>query len=139
MSLWGKAGRRLPKPGLALASRPGSRHGLRDVAEGADMRRAGLFLVVLGLAGCEPSPGLVGAPGMRIVSTEAEVAACTPTKIYTTTPGAFGGVVGQQALEFARNQTLANAQEDGSNTMFFLEGGPDDAEALIVRARGYVC
>jgi hypothetical protein len=75
---------------------------------------------------------------MRVAS-DAEVTACTPTKIYTTTPGVFGPVVGEQALEFARNQTMADAQEDGANTIVFEEGGLGDTDAFLIRARGYIC
>ncbi|MEM9476283.1 MAG: hypothetical protein AAGA71_13395 [Pseudomonadota bacterium] len=97
-----------------------------------------LVLAPLALAACDPSPGLDGAPAMNVASAE-EVAACTPTKIYTTTPGVFGPVVGEQAMEFARNETMANAQEDGANTIVFESGGLGDPDALFVQARGYIC
>ncbi|MEL6645247.1 MAG: hypothetical protein AAFQ79_15055 [Pseudomonadota bacterium] len=102
------------------------------------MKRLVLGLAPLALAACEPASGFVGAPGMTVAS-DAEVAACTPTKVYTTTPGVYGPVVGEQALEFARNETMANAQEDGANTIVFDSGGLGDTEALFVRARGYIC
>ena len=95
-------------------------------------------LAALALAACAPAPGLVGAPGVRIVTTEAEVAACTPVLVYTRTPGLFGPVVGEQALEYARNEVLAAAAADGADTVLFEEGGPNQP-AYYVRARAYRC
>lgn len=102
------------------------------------MRYAVLLLAPLALAACEPAGGLVGAPGLAVASA-GDVAACAPTKIYTTTPGVYGPVVGEQALEFARNETMVNAQEDGANTIVFESGGLGDTDALFVQARGYIC
>ena len=100
-----------------------------------------ICLAVIGLAAlaaCEQPAALRGAPEVRI-ATEAEVFDCTPTKIYTTTLGVSGSLTGPRTLELARNQTLANAEADGANTVYFESGGPNDPEALLVRARGYIC
>ncbi len=96
------------------------------------------FGAILCLAACTPPAGMVGAPEVRIATTEAEVAGCTPVKVYTRTPGLYGPVAGEQALEYARNAVLADAAKDGVNVAIFEEGGPN-APAYYVRVRGYRC
>ncbi len=101
--------------------------------------RPTLFLLLAGtlLAACEPAPGLVGVPEVRVVSA-AEVTSCTPLEIISTTPGLYGPVVGQQAIEYARNETLASARAAGANTFVFDETPPGEP-VYLVRGTAYRC
>lgn len=95
------------------------------------------FLLVPLLAACTAPAGLTGVPGVRVVSA-AEAASCEPLQILSMTPGLYGPVVGQQAVEFARNETLADAREIGANAFVFDETPPGEPVYLI-RGTAYRC
>ncbi len=100
------------------------------------MNRFALLLPFL-LAACDISPFEDPVTEVRIAQ-DFEIAACEPLGIYTTTTGVSGQVIQDRAMEIARNETLANARDDGANTVVFESGAPGE-EALFVRAIGYRC
>ncbi len=89
------------------------------------------------IAACQPAPGLVGVPEVRLASS-AEVVTCTPVQIISTTPGLYGPILGQQAIEYARNDTLAAARDAGANTFVFDETPPGEP-IYVVRGTAYRC
>lgn len=101
------------------------------------MRTRYILLTIPALAACEPAPGLVGVPEVRVASA-AEVMGCQPIEIISTTPGLYGPVLGQQAIEYARNDTLATAREAGANTFVFDETPPGQP-VYVVRGTAYRC
>lgn len=103
------------------------------------MRRTPSLLIALAfaLAACEPVPGLQQVPEVRELSA-AEVAGCTPIRRYTTTPGVYGPVAGQQAIEFAENQTKAAARDAGANAIVWERPDPG-APQYYVRGTAYRC
>jgi hypothetical protein len=95
-----------------------------------------LLLVPL-LAACTPPPGLTGVAGVRVISA-AEAAACEPLEIVSMTPGLYGPVIGDQAVEYTRNEVLALAQRGGANAFVFDETPPGEP-VYLVRGTGYRC
>lgn len=89
------------------------------------------------LAACTPPAGLTGVTDVRVISA-VEAAACEPLMILSSTPGLFGPVLGQQAIEFARNETLADARELGANAFVFDETPPGEP-IYLVRGTAYRC
>lgn len=93
------------------------------------------FLLVSACTGVTPFDP---PPDDVAILTDADVASCTPTRIYTTTVGVSGSAVQDRAIEIARNETLREAGSDGANAVVFEAGAPGES-AFFVRARGYVC
>lgn len=100
------------------------------------MTRTPLALLPL-VAACTAPAGLTGVPEVRVISA-AEAAACTPLEILSTTPGLYGPVIGQQAVEYARNETLAAARDAGANAFVFDETSPEEP-VYLVRGTAYRC
>jgi hypothetical protein len=96
------------------------------------------FLILLPLlAACTPPAGLVGVREVRVISA-VEAARCTPLEVISTRPGLYGPVLGQQAVEFARNETLDAARDAGANAFVFDETPPGEM-ITIVRGTAYRC
>ncbi len=100
------------------------------------MTRSPLFLLPV-LAACTAPAGLTGVPEVRVISAS-EAAACAPIEILSTTPGLYGPVIGQQAVEYARNETLAAARDAGANAFVFDETPPGEP-VYQVRGTAYRC
>ncbi len=100
------------------------------------MNRTLPTLACLTLAAACNNPGFTGVPDVR-TATAAEVAGCAFVTELRTRPGVYGPFA-QQGLDFARNQTLAAARDDGANTVVFE---PVEPGALVteIRARAYRC
>ncbi len=90
------------------------------------------------LAGCVIAPAISGVDGVDILTPEA-AASCTPLVRLTTTTGVSGEIGREEALQIARNQTLADALGRGANAVVFVTGGPDDPDAFFVEAQAYRC
>lgn len=97
---------------------------------------AAALAAALGLSACT-DPGLTGVGGVR-TATAAQVAGCTFVTNLRTTPPVFGQLLGQQGLEYARNQTLAAARSDGANTVVFDEVEPG-APVYRITASAWRC
>ncbi len=95
------------------------------------------LLILPLLAACTAPAGLTGVSDVRVISA-AEAADCEPLRILSTTPGLYGPIIGQQAIEFARNETLADAREIGANAFVFDETPPGEPVYLI-RGTAYRC
>lgn len=89
------------------------------------------------LAACTPPAGLTGVPDVRVIS-RAEAAACEPLENISMTPGLYGPVIGEQALEYARNEALALALRGGANAFVFEETPPGEP-VYEIRGTGYRC
>jgi hypothetical protein len=94
-----------------------------------------LFLPLL--AACTPPAGLTGVRDVRVISA-AEAAACAPLEIVSMTPGLYGPVIGDQAVEYTRNEVLALAGRGGANAFVFEETPPGEP-IYLVRGTGYRC
>jgi hypothetical protein len=53
-------------------------------------------------------------------------------------PGLYGPVIGEQAVEFARNEVLSLAQRGGANAFVFDETPPGEP-VYLVRGTAYRC
>ena len=102
------------------------------------LRSAAALSAAVLLAGCVITPGISGVDGVEIIDQSA-AAGCTPIVKLTTTTGVSGPIGREQALQVARNETMANALARGANAIVFLAGGPDDPEALFVEGQAYRC
>jgi hypothetical protein len=100
------------------------------------MTRHSLLLLPL-LAACTAPAGLTGVPEVRVISA-AEAAACTPLEALSMTPGLYGPVIGEQAVEYARNEVLALARQGGANAFVFDETPPGEP-VYLVRGTAYRC
>ena len=89
------------------------------------------------LAACTAPAGLTGVPDVRVISS-AEAAACTPVETVSLTPGLYGPVIGEQAVEYARNEALALARKGGANA-FVFDDPPPGEPVYVVRGRSYRC
>lgn len=94
-----------------------------------------LLPAALLLAACN-DPGFTPTPGVR-VATQAEVASCAYVADIRARPGVYGPLL-QKGLEYARNQTLAAAAQDGANTVVFEQVAPG-APVYEIRATSYRC
>lgn len=84
-----------------------------------------LLLLLPLLAACTAPAGLTGVPDVRVISA-AEAAACEPLERLSMTPGLYGPVIGEQAVEYTRNETLALARRSGANAFVFDETSPGE-------------
>ena len=100
------------------------------------MTRTPIALLPL-VAACSAPAGLTGVPDIRVISA-IEASSCEPLEILSTTPGLYGPVIGQQAIEFARNETLAAAREAGANAFVFDDPAPGEP-VYLVRGTAYRC
>jgi hypothetical protein len=89
------------------------------------------------LAACTPPAGLAGVSGVRVIPA-AEAASCVPVEGFSLRPALYGPVVGQQAIEYARNELLASARAAGANAFVFDETPPGEPVYLI-RGTAYRC
>ena len=89
------------------------------------------------LAACTAPAGLTGVPDVRVISA-AEATACTPVEVLSMTPGLYGPVIGEQAVEYARNEVLALALRGGANAFVFDETPPGEP-VYLVRGTSYRC
>jgi hypothetical protein len=92
---------------------------------------------LIALAACEAPEPFADRSGVAEASA-AEVSACTPLTVITTTPGISGTIGRDKALEISRNETKEKAREAGADTVVWENGGPG-SEDLFVRARTYRC
>lgn len=88
------------------------------------------------LAGCAQGPVPV-PPGLREAGP-AEVAACSYITDIQMTPGAYGPVVGDQALRRARTQVMNDALAAGGNTIVFDQVSPGQ-QIYLIHAKAYRC
>lgn len=95
------------------------------------MRRLLPLLLPL-LAACAAPAGLTGVPGVRAIPA-AEAEGCRALERIAVRPGLYGPVLGQQAVEFARNELLDAAREAGADAVVFDETPPG---AVVDRVRG---
>jgi hypothetical protein len=95
------------------------------------------LLVLPLLAACAAPPGLTGVADVRVM-TAAEAAACEPLEIVSMRPGLYGPVIGNQAIEYARNEVLALARNGGANAFVFDETPPGEP-VYLVRGTAYRC
>ena len=100
------------------------------------MSRYALALLPL-LAACTAPAGLTGVSDVRVISA-AEAVACAPVEGFSLRPALYGPVVGQQAIEYARNELLASARAAGANAFVFDETPPGDP-VYLVRGTAYRC
>ena len=89
------------------------------------------------LAACTPPAGLTGVSDVRVISA-AEAATCEPLEIVSMTPGLYGPVIGDQAVEYTRNEVLALARRGGANA-FVFDATPPGEPVYLVRGTGYRC
>jgi hypothetical protein len=89
------------------------------------------------IAACAAPAGLTGVPDVRVISA-AEAAACQPLESLSMTPGLYGPVIGEQAVEYARNETLALARQGGANAFVFDETPPGEP-VYRVSGTAYLC
>jgi hypothetical protein len=101
------------------------------------MPRPAFLLLLPLLAACTPPAGIAGVRDVRVISA-AEATACEPLEIVSMTPGLYGPVLGEQAVEYARNEVLALARKGGANAFVFDETPPGEP-VYLVRGTGYRC
>jgi hypothetical protein len=101
------------------------------------MTRPALLLLLPFLAACTPPAGITGVDTVRVISAT-EAAGCEATEIVSMTPGLYGPVIGDQAVEYARNEVLALAARGGANAFVFDETPPGEP-VYLVRGTGYRC
>lgn len=94
-------------------------------------------LVLMAVAACNGSPGLMRTVPSVATIGPAEAAACTYVADLRTRPGMFGPLA-QQGLEDARYQTLLSAQEAGANAVVFEPVSPG-AQVYEIMAKAYRC
>jgi hypothetical protein len=105
--------------------------------EETSMSRASFLLLLPALAACTPPAGITGVDTVRVISA-AETAGCEATEVVSMTPGLYGPVIGDQAVEYARNEVLALAARGGANAFVFDET-PLGEPVYLVRGTGYRC
>ena len=101
------------------------------------MRPIALMSLCL-LAACQTPAIFRGDPAVAVARLD-QVSGCAEVTRLTTTIGISGNIGREQALQLARNQTLAEAGAAGADTVVFLSGGPEDPRALLVEAVAYRC
>jgi hypothetical protein len=74
---------------------------------------------------------------VRVISA-AEAAACSRSSGVSMTPGLYGPVIGDQAVEYARNEVLALARRGGANASCSRSPPPGEP-VYVVRGTGYRC
>lgn len=101
------------------------------------MRSQAMLAGVLALAGCTSDPGFTGVSGVR-EATAGDVLACHYISDISMRPSLYGPVLGQEALKYARNTIMADAQDLGANTVVFDQATPG-ADIYKLHAKAYRC